>query len=115
MRNNSYAQNIFEKITFKYYEEIQILSLTPAFGFFNSDIEVYISAVNVIDNKYLRCRINDFIANVTKVIVNSPDSALYKCIIPHIDDISIDFENKFLTNTISKKSYFFIILKIQLR
>ncbi len=89
-----------EKIKFIYYDEIKINSITPKFGFYNSDIEILIDAVNVIDNDYLRCKIEEFTTTVTKVIIaNKP---FYKCIIPHVDDLSFDFEDKFYTNTMSQ-------------
>lgn len=93
-------EKINEKIYFNYYEEIEILSITPKFGFYNSDIEILIRAFNVIENEFLRCNIDDQF--VTYVIGVSQDNIYYnKCIIPHIDDISIEYENIFMNNTLS--------------
>ncbi len=99
-------ENVIRKITFNYYEEIKILSINPI-GFYNSEMDILVSASNVIENDYLRCKIYDLVTYVTKTIIDN--NLYYKCEVEHVIDVLDEIKQIFsnITNRNIFKSCFF--------
>ena len=76
------------------------------FGFYGVDIDILILADNIIENNFLRCKIEEYITNLSKYIIN--DKIYYKCTIPNFFKLSKNSEKNFINDTISKnfKNYF---------